>query len=355
MKNINFEQKFMNDINLLKVIAIILVVIGHSTNQYTGNWVIISENKSIFFSIISDYVNSFHMQLFVLIAGIVYAYCRIQKGYYSNYKELAIAKLNRLIKPYFIFGLLYMIPIELILNIRNISTIQIFVNFLIGHKSGHLWFLMMLFIVFIIYYKIEKQLKSRQIINISLFILIQIISLYIPTLFFINRALYYMFFFYLGCTLYSNQKFLENISRKIIGNTKLIVLLIIILGLTIIELNLLKNNVIPKKSIGRIMILLVENFVAIMGIYQMYLTLFLVKRRQRKWVKLIKKYNFNIYLLHQPIIFIILYFLKDIVPFVVVIICFVGGLMIPIWLTKLFDILFAYKLRIRDREVIKGE
>ena len=149
-----YNKMVMDRINKLKIIACLLIVLGHSTAIYTGNWVFKSEQTSFFYKNLSIYVSGFHLILFVFASGFIYAYCREKKDKYKSLKELIKIKFKRLIIPYCFVGAFFMIPIGMILNIeryRNSYIINL-ISFIVGRNNGHLWFLMMLFILFIIWF-----------------------------------------------------------------------------------------------------------------------------------------------------------------------------------------------------------
>ena len=153
-----------NTIQLLRVIATLLVVLGHS------NFYLISTNiKGLGYDVsayivdhsrfwtLSSYlvgiIYSCHMQLFFVISGYVFLLC-IKKGKYKNFAVLTTAKFHRLLIPYVVITILYNIPILVYVdyfshNVRNVLL------YFIGYGKNHLWYLVALFFIFLLVYSIR--------------------------------------------------------------------------------------------------------------------------------------------------------------------------------------------------------
>lgn len=354
------ERIYMNNLNQLRLMALILVIIGHCTNQYRGNWVFVSNQTSNIYKWMSLYVNSIHMQIFVFISGSVYAYCKIKKKYYGNYISLVSDKFKRLIIPYVFVGVLFMIPIGMKVGISAYDNgfMNSMKNLLLGYSSGHLWFLMMLFILFLIYYWAEKILiKVSPIISILALLLIQMISVKVPSIFFINRAIDYMLFFHLGCLVYLKLENLINIKYKFEENKYIIICSIFII---IPFLILIKDKLPQIRIITFITYNIIDNLIAILGVIQMYLVVTLIKKLRsynmiEDKLNYINKYNFNIYLLHEPIIFIILSCILNLNPTIVVITCFIFSICISIMISNLYYLILCKlnKIELKKREVAR--
>ena len=73
-----------------KVIATLLVVIAHITRMYTGEGVVTPSHPSPFLNALTDFIYSFHMQLFTAISGAVYCYSRCKKQKYTDTKRFLL-------------------------------------------------------------------------------------------------------------------------------------------------------------------------------------------------------------------------------------------------------------------------
>ena len=147
------KENILKDLDYLKVIGILLVVIGHCTSIYTGGWVYKSPVNAPIYGLIASYVYTFHVPMLVFVSGAIYYYCRKNKEKYKSLKGLVSNKFKRLIVPFLTIGLFYSIPIKyLIGNIEKGTLINSIKNFLLGLSTGHLWYLLMLFDIFILFY-----------------------------------------------------------------------------------------------------------------------------------------------------------------------------------------------------------
>lgn len=349
MKIKSEEKIFMNNLNLLKLIALILVVIGHCTNQYKGSWVFVSNQQSDIYRWVSIYVNSIHMQIFTFVSGSVYAYCKLRKNYYGNYISLVKDKFKRLIIPYVFIGVSFMIPIGMKVGISAYENgfINSIKNLILGYSAGHLWFLMMLFTLFLVYYWVEKILiKVDPFISIFTLFFIQVISGKFPSIFFIQKAMYYMLFFHLGHLVYLKLEKLVNIKIKLYEYRNIIIYSIFV----IIPLLVLMKGKLPHiRIITMLTYSTIDNLIAVLGIIQMYLLVVTIKETRlyniiESKLNYINKYNFNIYLLHEPIIFILLSNILNLNPTIVVISNFTLSICISIILAKLYY-LIVFKLK----------
>lgn len=355
----NNKEVLMSNMNLLKLIALILVVVGHSTGPYGNGWTYNSEVPSNLYKFILSYVGSFHLVIFVYVSGLTYAYGRIKRKSYKTYWQLIKKKFNRLILPYLLVGSLYVIPIAMILNLDGDNNYYMNLkNFILGYDNGHLWYLLMLFVVFLIYYFIEKKMTTTK--NITLvtiiFLGIYLISLKGPQLFEINTAMNYLLFFHLGyCSyLYKDRIFLivNNILERYKG-------LIIVSSIFLIVIMMLIKSKLPYiKAITWGIYKIIDIVIAILGVVQAY-TLVLIINKTKFVDKLNKfnKYNFSIYLLHEPLIYIILSHLLPLnaKPTIVVLLCFSLSITTSILISKIYyyfikylNKIFRCKFKIRE-------
>lgn len=196
-------------IDLTKAIAIILVVLGHSIQYCSGTNYL---NEHLFFdNILFKAIYSFHMPLFMLISGYLFA-----SGINKGAKEIIINKLRSLIIPIFTWAIIPLI-LYIIYNFQNeelhiISTLKYYIQYSIFS----LWFLWAIFYCTLIVIINNKIFKD----SIIIYILIFIISFVTPDSY--NICLYkYMYpFFILGyfykknnlqkrfCNIYKNNYFL---------------------------------------------------------------------------------------------------------------------------------------------------
>lgn len=80
------------------------------------------------------------MTTFVFISGFLYGYMYLERGKYRNVQSFLINKFQRLLIPYFFWGILMIVSMPKV----QITWINVFTG------VCHLWFLMMLFEIFVI-------------------------------------------------------------------------------------------------------------------------------------------------------------------------------------------------------------
>ena len=164
MNNTNKDQS----IQLLRIIATLLVVVGHSeflainTNlsQMGIDWRSAIQNSTFvghITNILTVLIYSFHMQLFVFISGWVFALC-LKSGKYGSFKYLIKNKFYRLVIPYIAVTIFYNIPIlgfAGYFSKTDSNTLYNIFMYIIGYGKNHLWFLCTLFFIFILMYRLS--------------------------------------------------------------------------------------------------------------------------------------------------------------------------------------------------------
>lgn len=311
----------VEEYNILRAIAILLVVLGHSTyfiiiTSYGGidysNVFFPSGRIYNFLEFIGIMIYNFHMPLFVFISGAVH-YLFVKKRECS-FKELFKIKFKRLMLPYFIVGIFYMIPLKYISNFYSENTLsEIFINgLLLFQCSGHLWFLFMLFMVFLIFKVFERYMIDNKysVIIMPILLFLNIFSDKIPIDIFQNIAICkYLIWFYLGFKFEESRvsinKLILNYKHK---------LFFVFLILFILTSNYSKNfvldiDIMSKWIFYRVLLLII----AILGIITAYIFALII--RKSSIINFINKYSFHIYLLHDPLNYIILAIINSINAF----------------------------------------
>lgn len=297
-------MKFL-DIQVLRAVAILSIVFGHSLAIHTSAWSFIYKIEPFMpFKIIGFLFSSYFLWLFVIISGFLFAH-QVEKKDLS-FKYFVKSKFNRLLIPYFIWGILYYLIFN---NVSDYSIIGLLSQ--LGNGIGHLWFLLMLFWVFILSFWLVKfkLSQSSNILIISLFFIIGIILLSCNwNILQLSSSFKYLFGFYCGWILYNNQFKLELITSK--KRNKLILLFFFMFlmkyGGEYILRSVIKTNdtfiiEIYKEIVGLPLGLLASIIIYI--IVKQYVA---KKNKSIKYLEIIEKESFGIYILHQ---FIMLLFL----------------------------------------------
>lgn len=227
-----------NKMKLLRVIATLLVVAGHSNFYlistsikglgYDASAYLVDHSK---FWTLSSYlvgiIYSCHMQLFFVISGYVFALC-LKKGKYKTFTALTTAKVRRLLIPYIAVTILYNIPILMYAdyfshNIRNVLL------YFIGYGKNHLWYLIALLFIFLFVYGIRFWANRTTFMNekvtlvvlffVALLVYIQIEckTINITEFVYLDRVARYLVWFLFGMILYAIKEnvFYHNFKVKL--------------------------------------------------------------------------------------------------------------------------------------------
>ncbi len=331
MKN---ENTNLENIDFIKVNLMLLIILYHSMIFFTGNW--FNQNpvfSSKFYCILSRWLNTFHIYTFTLVSGYLYAYLKYEKGKYNNFLNFFKNKFRRLIIPYVFVSLFWAIPFYICFFHPSLKDIAI--NYFLGVAPNQLWFLLMLFIVFILAYFLSDLWVNNFVIGGVSVIVLYLIGL-LGSKIFLNIfqlfiAFKYILFFWMGFIIYNRK---VNFIKKI----PLIVYMLIDLILFIILLNTSISDTIICKLISSCCNILL-NIIGSLGAF-----LFLdklssyISYKNNNIFCMLKKYMFQIYLLHQQIIYCFINILNGYVrPSILVFICFSLSLLFSIILVKIFE------------------
>lgn len=290
----------------VRIIATILVVIGHSAylsihTTFGGIEYLLPANLHNAYNspplsmcrYLSRWVYGFHMPLFFMLSGAVFALKPMQ-----SLDRIFKAKFRRLLVPYFVWGWLFMLPIKRLGNFYTNDTLRkALQGFLSGQDSGHLWFLTALFWCIILFCVIAKTLRKLLKIQsiYALLLVVGVIQLSISYLPFdvlgFKKGIGYIFYFAVGYVFEiersSKQKW--NI-KKTISTLFLLILL----------------EILNKKFY-----LLNSFFIIMAGSFLTYILSDLLDRifknitENRAWKFLVKNI-FYVYIFHDPLEYIVL-------------------------------------------------
>mgnify|MGYP002535297605 FL=1 len=235
------------------------------------------------------------MPLFICVSGAIFSFCINNKKKYSDFRLFIIKKWKRLMVPYFLVGIFYVMPVMCTLKITNLNPINYMKeNIILSKDARHLWFLWTLFFIFIIfrmfYHRYEK--SNRLFIGVLLFF-ISFFSDKLPNIFQLQGISYYLFFFCIGYEFDRNKKKID----EFLGNRKWIV----ILGWIFISFVVLYTY---NRALNLI--------TAVIGMLCLYQCIRITKKYiiQIKIYKWIERDSFGIYLFHPMIIYVLFYWVK---------------------------------------------
>lgn len=293
----NSQSKInLNSLNIVRSIAIILVVLRHSFSPYLNAWEISKYyNTNRVVQIIGEYISTFSMPLFVFISGFIYAYLRLYKKKYSTYKILITKKIRRLLIPYFFFGIIY---------IAVFMKYDSFISFVepLWFGCGHLWFILMMFLIFILFYPLEtyfkNNIKSGIIISVFCFLISSIFNYYkLDPLFDVT---FYLLFFYLGylfCYKYEKvNNLLKNRSFLFLG------IHAILFATKTFFLKDIDNRIL---NVLQYQIFMIPLGVTAICFSFTYFRTIRLNSTCHNIISLINKNSYYIYLFHQPILMVL--------------------------------------------------
>lgn len=295
-------------INNIRAFAIITVVFGHSIILYSSQWGLYEPNSPcLILDYIKRFINLYQMPLFFSISGYLFAFrCRQRKT-----GQFIANKIRRLIIPFFIIGMLWMIPIKLLLHYPNYegqSYLGAFHMLLDGKDLGHLWYLPTLFFLFLImYFVINAFGNTQQVwgIVLTITIVLNIFSPRIPTggIVYLSYIYQYAWSFMIGAVIYKVK--IENFPQR-----KIWIIAPFSIAISAFYVYIGKTNT------------LMASIAILLSTY-----LFMTNKCYNS-LDLLSKYSFGIYLFHSPLIYITYTYLLNVNPAIVILTNFIvfGGI-----------------------------
>ena len=173
------EEKKRNfvELDILRVLATLLVVLGHCSYTSMPNAVTIGvvlndtpmlhETIYTFFEKMTDVIYSFHMPLFFALSGMCYA---LNEHTEYSLNKFIWKKMQRLLIPFVLVGTLYMVPVYWLAEfyISQEEVLLAETKFLKLEIWGHLWFLPALLENFMAF-RILRQIFPKSITPLMLF------------------------------------------------------------------------------------------------------------------------------------------------------------------------------------------
>ena len=276
-----------NHIIWLRVIAALLVVIGHgmliSADLY-------EENSDVILRIV-DFIYMFHVPLFMTISGYLFEYTEVCKHHCSTpLIEFIKKRFFRLMMPFFIIMFLYTKPIKFLTGVYS----ELDLHFLLA--THHLWYLYVLFVVLIIAKIVVDHMhgKCPPRVFMAICICMNIASVWFEGP--VHHILFYCYYFLLGMLLCraeeAGKRFLE-------GMVVSICLWLVSLGI---------GSLLQERSVVLIAINKLSTSSAI--IILLFLLFARVKGRSLpKVIKVLGDYCMGIYLFHEPMMNIFSYWI----------------------------------------------
>lgn len=327
----------------MRVITMILVVFAHVTRMYTANAAIPQYFNDSFITVLTEWIYTFHMPAFVAISGAVYYFAKRERNAYTNRHAFIKNKIKRLLIPYIFFAIVIVLPTLYYCNlIKDDFWKYSFNTFILVRNPRHLWYLVMLFNLLVIFNFFERYIFKFKEIILLFTLLIHFWAFSLPVdAFQICNIIYYSLYFMIGYYFQYNRRYITNILHK---KNKLFISITLIMLMTMIF---------SMRYWGNLNLQLIYLFCSLLGIMFLYITSVIMSQkeniRKTKLFKLLDKNNFSIYLLHPMIIYIIFYNIKDldIYPWINIPLVFIFSIIL--------SILFAQLIRVIGLKIVIGE
>lgn len=313
------ERRSVNKYDLLKVFAIVLVVVGHVTILYSPEKH--PEIDTTWLKRFTSIIYLFHMPLFMAVSGSIYR-IGFKKGKYHEFLPLMLNKSKRILIPYFIVGLLFLLPVLYILGKESWSDADIYNKILLAKDPRHLWYLLALMWIFVFQFIVDK-LKLNHWIQFGLAVIISTM-LYkysiIVDFYCLNQGIYYWPYFILGILVQDIVNFLQPKRGALVS----------ILGVIACGIGCYVSN---NLAVDYILSLMLPCFIVI--ILNIIADILMRGMSSSKWIGIIADYSFAIYLFHISVIFIIHHYFGSYNPFLLIPAMFIFAMFVPVVIAML--------------------
>lgn len=270
----------------IRSFAILVVILGHCIIIFDPEWRQAYgynyDYDSTFLYKVKCIINTFQMELFYGISGFCFFYT-INKG--KSFKQIIRDKIWRILIPYVSIAFLWMIPLRLTFkypNYTDMKLMEIITNVFMVREVGHLWFLPVLFVMFVVA-SLTKNVRNIYIlaIIISASFFLSCLSVLIAN-YTLRLVCKYFFFFYAG--------YLLNMFMHI---KKPLMPLFITMTMLVISLYLSGKIEVIEGMVSNVRSIIICSIIALLS-----------PCKTTSVVKYIDSKSFSLYLLHSPLLII---------------------------------------------------
>ena len=308
-----------NEYDFLKTMAILMVVIGHTTILF----------DTAICSAITRIIYLFHMPLFMAMSGAVYGIGR-DKGKYEELLPFFKNKVLRLLIPYLFAGLCVLAPA--LIGLGKMTVNGAYCGIAIGNDCRHLWFLLSLFQIFMIAWVLEKIKVPTLLSFIGAVLLVPICTHSLgETYYSFNNTIYYLPSFFLGMLM---QNYPLNDAKTIFAE----VLMIFVAALIIKVQDFWYADALCSLVISNAIVALLVSASRKVCPMQLQAT---------RCYHQLSSYNFGIYLFHVPVIYAVVQLLGGHNLYLTIVFSIVVSITV--------SILFTYIIRMLKLNVLIGE
>lgn len=275
-----------NEYDLLKALAILLVVLGHVTNHYQQ------------LSVVTSTVYVFHIPLFISLSGAIF-HLGCERGKYVAAYPFFLNKIRRIIVPLVFTATVVLMPTMVLLGNSDYGAVRMVCEILKGGEhTKHLWYLQAVFIMFLGGWVINR-FKVNLFVSFVVIWILTIIAgqfgMYRITYFSLGLGLSCFPFFVLGMVLSQYRKISPLLLFLIAG--------LLLLGWAMISLvaaNGIWGGI--SKSLLRV--------ASVVGLYSVARLIFVHLQGLSSIVGYIVMQSFPIYLFHMTFLYVLRYALE---------------------------------------------
>lgn len=307
------QSSWDGQIDTLRAYAILTVVLGHSIILYSDSWfVYTSTQSSPICNFLKAFINLYQMPLFFSISGYLFAKSK-KKPIFASF---LLAKGKRLLIPFLLIGLFYMIPIKIVFHYppydgkSYLAIIRLFLN---GSDTGHLWYLPTLFLIFVVSFFLKSVAGNRlltwivaTIAGLVLWTFRLSVPIFHPLFVYCRWIMEYLWCFSFGAMLFHFHHQTRPPSVFLFIAVRVCVIILSVFVVLSDALNFLR---IPSA---------IASLVLVSGFY-----FFTPNIQCKPILKAISDNSFGLYLFHSPLIYITFNFFLNANPIIVVCINFV--------------------------------
>ena len=281
-----------------KSILMILIVCYHSCAIWTNNWGELPHIQAPGIGIFAEWLNTFHIYCFTLISGYIFYYKKFEKKEYTLFTAFVYKKMKRLLVPFLVVGIMWIIPFEMYFSNKEWNFIF---KYLLGISTSQLWFLLMLFNVFIIAFILNPLICKSNLLSVIISTLTWFIgkigAKHFVNIFQIFTSFQFLLYFILGMKLRQYKNILQHL-------LKANVIIFLCMGDFILFLiTRFKLFDFAKLNNMNTIVLHVLGAVTAFTCFQMFANV-LRNGKRCYFFETLMTYSFPIFLFHQQIIYI---------------------------------------------------
>lgn len=340
-------------LDVAKVIATILVVVGHITRYNCPDCRFPQMVTSEFLRTLTDFIYSFHMPAFFAISGAVYFIVKRVYGRYNDKRKFVRTKVSRLLIPYLFFCVM---GFTLFLHIFGFINYQ---GSLVGDLArrifgigdlGWFWFLYALFIIVVFFNYIHESFLKHKLLYVSLFFCVSTVGVLFKGFWSLpSQIMIHAFYFVLGYCVC--EYFIDTKSLNVMGKKKYMFCLLMIFTCCfyIFRIVLIEIPYLP---------LITNQILAILGTLSLFsISAWLLRFDLDKYriYRLLSRNSFGVYLFHSFVIIIIYSLTVDMIvsPYLMGVVSTIISILFSLLMTWMFKLSDTSRRLIGEKPMVK--